>query len=75
MFCSESREQSTYCKHCVITTIKYMRVIQSIFTNTPPPPKKFKQGTRARRAGARSAFAENYNFFYMCIKTFALILQ
>ena len=45
MFYSESREQSTYCKHCMMATIKYMRIMQSKFTNTTP--QKIQTGGRA----------------------------
>ena len=50
MFCSERREQSTYCKHCMMAAIKVygiLRVIQSNFTNTNPP----KNSNRGMRAG------------------------
>ena len=57
MFCSESREQSTYYKHCMTATIEvYVPYIQSKFTNTTPP-SKFQMGARAQSAGAGSAFA------------------
>ena len=56
MFCSESREQSTYYKHCITATIEvYACYIQSKFKNTNPP--KISNGARAQSAGAGSAFA------------------
>ena len=45
MFCSERREQSTYCEHCVMATSKvYECYTVKFYKTTPPPKKKFKQG-------------------------------
>ena len=35
-FCSESGEYNTYCKHCMLITIKFMRVLQSKFSKINP---------------------------------------
>ena len=43
MFCSECRDQSTYCKHCMMATIKvYAYYTVRIYKNKPPT--NFKQG-------------------------------
>ena len=68
MFCSESREQSTYCKHCKITTIKYKGVIQSFFTKTPPPPQQ-KIQTGGRAPGA--PVLEIIIFPILCVSKFS----
>ena len=55
MFCSERREQSTYCKHCITATINVF-ACYTVNIYKYKRPKNFKQGDRARRAGAGSTF-------------------
>ena len=54
MFCSDRREQSTYCKHCKMATIK----VNGCYTikSYKNKLKKIQTGALARRAGAGSAF-------------------
>ena len=54
MFCSESREQSTYYKHCMMATIE-VYVCCTVKIYKYKPPQKFKMGARAQSAGAGSA--------------------
>ena len=56
MFCSESREQSAYVKHCLMDTIEVYACYTVKILNTTPPQKK-KNSKRGARAGAGSAFA------------------
>ena len=60
MFCYDGREQSTYCKHCLMATIKLYACHAVKIDKFNPPLKKCKQGARAWRAGARSAFDIGY---------------
>ena len=64
MFCSESREQNTYCKHCVMATIKVYAWYTVKIYKYKPAKKKSNRWARARRAGAGSAFD-----FQKCWKT------
>ena len=57
MFCSESREQNTYCKHCMMATIK-VNAFYTVKSYKNKLEKNSNRGARARRAGAGSAFGD-----------------
>ena len=60
VFCS-GREQSTYCKHSLMATIKlYACHAVKIDKYTPPQENNSNRGVRARRAGGGSAFDISY---------------
>ena len=55
MFCSESREQRTYCKDCMMDTIE-VYACYTIKMYKYKSSKISNRGARALRAGAGSAF-------------------
>ena len=60
-FCSESREQNTHCKHCMLIIIKSIVFCSQNFKKLNPQ-KISNWRARARCAGAGSAFAM-YNVY------------
>ena len=46
MFCSESKEHNTYCKHCVMATNTVYAWYTVKLYNPPPQKKKIKIGGR-----------------------------
>ena len=65
---SESREQSTYCKHCMMATIKVNACYTVKSYKNKLKKKISNRGARARRAGAGSAFGKDSRIIYTCIK-------